>query len=269
MRWRKLAVGVVDLGAIPVILVLSVIPRRQFNLPRLVRSREFKVIRDESTTWLDRHFELIEQGAPWLHRIGRDVWDTCNGSVPSPSLFDFAPKARPGVGCRRAVTTVYGFDGQETGIPPVAQAFSVAGWEIRRIAGGATLAAWRPGEGIGYPSYGEGMPPWGGKPIIAPEMRVSWLSSGEGTTATRDPNRMHRVTRNYLPLENTKIQLSELLKEALWHHGNAMYVTISFGYYWNPWARGFRHRVPRYLLPTRLAPWAAGLPGTGDADPVI
>jgi len=35
MRWRKLAVGVVDLGAIPVILVLSVIPRRQFNLPRL------------------------------------------------------------------------------------------------------------------------------------------------------------------------------------------------------------------------------------------
>ena len=83
----------------------------------------------------------------------------------------------------------------------------------------------------------------------------------EGTTATRDPNRMHRVTRNYLPLENTEIQLSELLKEALWHHGHAMYVTISFGYYWNPRARGFRHRVPRYLLPTRIAPWAAGLPG--------
>ena len=189
-------------------------------------SREFKIIRDDGVAWLDRHFELIEQGAPWLHRIGRDVWDTCNGSVPSPSLFDFAPKSGPGVVCRRAVTTVYGFDGQETGIPPVAQAFSAAGWEIRRISGGATLAVWRPGEGIGYPSYGEGMPPWGGKPIIAPQMQVSWLSSGEGTTARRDPNRMHR-----------------------------------FGYYWNPRARGFRHRAPRYLLPTRIAPWAAGLPG--------
>jgi hypothetical protein len=47
MQWRKLAVGVFELSAIPVIVIASGIPRRQFNLPWLVASSEFLAIRSE------------------------------------------------------------------------------------------------------------------------------------------------------------------------------------------------------------------------------
>jgi hypothetical protein len=82
MQWRKLAVGAFELSAIPVIVTLSAISRRQFNLPRLVGSSGFLAIRSEYVAWQDRHFEVIEQGAPWLHLMGRDVYETGSGAVP-------------------------------------------------------------------------------------------------------------------------------------------------------------------------------------------
>ena len=32
---------------------------------------------DVITSWLDSHFALIEWAAPWLHRIGRQIEDSC------------------------------------------------------------------------------------------------------------------------------------------------------------------------------------------------
>jgi hypothetical protein len=53
-------------------------------------------------------------------------------------------------------------------------------------------------------------------------MRVSWLSAGQEITASRDPNRTGTATRNRLPLENSDIQLPELLDDALRRHDHAM-----------------------------------------------
>jgi hypothetical protein len=82
----------------------AAVPRRQFNLPWLVGTSEFAAIRGEYTAWQDRHFEVIEQDAPWLGLVGRNVYETCSGRVPrSPALFDFSPRCHPAVGATRQV----------------------------------------------------------------------------------------------------------------------------------------------------------------------
>jgi hypothetical protein len=282
MKWRKLAVGAFELSAIPVIATLSAFPRRQFDLPRLVASSEFLAIRGEYVAWQHRHFEVIEQGAPWLHLVGRDVYETCDGRVPrSPALFDLSPRRGPAVVCARHVTAVYGFDGSETErLCSLELAFPVAGWEIgtRDLTGSwadiydAVLTGapdklpahrrwmayryanlqWRPSAVIGHPSYGEGTPPWGGGgPPFAPRMQVSWLRVGQEITARRDPSRTSSVTRNRLPLDNSDVQLPELLEEALRRHDHAMSVAMDLSYYANTSPRSRPHQVRRYLLPTR------------------
>jgi len=281
MQWRKLAVGAFELSAAPVIAAMSAVPRRQFNLPWLVGNSEFTAIRTEYAAWQDRHFEVIERGAPWLHLIGRDVYETCSGGVPrSPALFELSPRRGPAVGAARHVTAVYGFDGGEAErLRSLELAFPVAGWETgwtrdltgswADISDGVLARApdvlpahrqwmayryanmqWRPGEVIGHPSFGGGTPPWGdGRPPFAPHMRVSWLSAGQEITARRDPHRTGIVTRNRLPLENSEVQLPELLEEALRWHDHAMAVTMDLSYYANLSPRNRPHRVRRYLLP--------------------
>jgi hypothetical protein len=53
---------------------------------RRIGGREFADLHDASVAWLEQHFQVIEQGAPWLQRIGSDVWDFCKGGVSSPFL---------------------------------------------------------------------------------------------------------------------------------------------------------------------------------------
>jgi hypothetical protein len=66
-------------------------PRRQLNLARWTRGRKFRHLHSVSVAWMDSHFELIERGAPWLHRVGGDVWDFCKGGVEP--FFRFTPGA--------------------------------------------------------------------------------------------------------------------------------------------------------------------------------
>jgi hypothetical protein len=82
-------------------------------------------------------------------------------------------------------------------------------------------------------------------------MRVSWLSAGQEITARRDPNRTSDMTRNRLPLENSDVQLPELLEEAMRRHDHAMSVTMNLTYYANASPRNRPHQVRRHLLPTR------------------
>lgn len=283
MRWRKLAAGAFELGAIPVIGARPAIPRRQFNLPWLVGSSEFAAIRGEYTAWQDRHFEVIEQGAPWLRLVGRDVYESCSGLVSrSPALFDFSPRRPPAVAAARQVTAVYGFDGPGAQhLRSLELAFPAAGWRTggsRDLAGSwadisdsvlvrspdalpahrrwmayrDTNLEWQPAAAIRHPSFGGGTPPWGsGRPPFAPRMRVFWQSAGQAITARRDPDRTSSATRNRLPLENSAVQLPELLEEALCRHEHAMTVIMDLSYYVNLSPRSSPHRVRLHLLPTR------------------
>ena len=75
-------------------------PRRQLNLRRWVGGREFADLHDASVVWLEQHFQVIERDAPWLQRIGSDVWDFCKGGVSSP-FFRLTPGHSATAGCVR------------------------------------------------------------------------------------------------------------------------------------------------------------------------
>ena len=48
----------------------ALLARRQLNMPRWARGREFRDLHAVSVAWMDSHFELIERRAPWLQRVG-------------------------------------------------------------------------------------------------------------------------------------------------------------------------------------------------------
>jgi hypothetical protein len=267
--------------------VLIGAPRRQLNLRRWVDSREFTDLHDASVAWLEQHFQVIERGAPWLHRIGSDSWDVCQGGVSNP-ILRLAPGHSASAVCVRQVTAVYGFDGPLTArLISVGEALLAAGWELTRtaagqawtdldgtanvagagshrnrwIANGRALLRWRPTAALTYPAGGEGTPPWG-RPPLSPSMRVSWSSRGQETGVRPNPDKTRGATRNFLPLEASDAGLPDLLREALDHHEHALRMAINLCYYSNPNARARPHRIPRYFLPTRhLAMRTDGRPG--------
>jgi hypothetical protein len=259
-------------------LALLAETRRQFNLPRWTRRREFRDLHGSAVAWLDSHFELIEGGAPWLHLIGRDVRDSCRGRVRGVTL-SLTPQRKASVACARAVTAVYGFDGPWIArLHSLDQALPAAGWEMTGLAvrqrwqdpdpdAAATAQgvakhrkrwmtdrqvglAWQPTVALGFPIGAERMRPWG-RPPLAPRMRVTWSGREEGTAWSTIPGRTRGATRNYLPLEVSEFGAPELLEQALARHERALTVTIDLSYYSNPEARVRGHRVPRYVLPTR------------------
>jgi hypothetical protein len=64
-------------------------------------------------------------------------------------------------------------------------------------------------------------------------------------------NRLRDAPRNYLLLDNSEVERRALQKDALGSHEHALAVNINLDYYSNPNAKQFRHRIPRYWLPTR------------------
>jgi hypothetical protein len=265
---------------LPVHLVLRALietPRRQLNLARWVRGREFRHLHGVSVAWMDSHFEQIERGAPWLLRVGSDVWDFSKGGVRP--FFDLTGGFPASAGCVRQVTVVYGFDGSLLSrLRSLDQALPPAGWKMgtpalpqswadldpdyaattERLARHRTRwmidrrvnLTWEPTEALGYPPDGEGTPPWG-EPPLTPRMRVTWSSCGQETGWGRDPNKRRGATQNYLPVEVSESDAVELLDQALGRHDHALTVTINLAYYSNPNARAWRHRIPRYLFPAR------------------
>jgi hypothetical protein len=226
---------------------------------------------------MDSHFELIERGAPWLHRVGSDVWDFCRGGVQPFLRLEGGFSA--GAGCIREVTAVYGFDGLLLPLlRSLDQALPPTGWDMSELAvrqtwrdldpdSAATAEGlarhrtrwmidrrvnltWRPTEGLGYPPDGEGTPPWG-QPPLTPHMRVMWSSRGQETGWRGDPNKKQPTTRGYVAVEASESGVPELLEEALARYEHALTATIHLAYYSNPNARAWRHRMPRYILPTR------------------
>jgi hypothetical protein len=100
--------------------------RRQPDLRRLVRRRDFQQLRAVSAEWMERHFQLIEASAPGLERIGTDVRDQCRGSARWRGLEPGFPAT---AGCGRSLTVVYGFDGPLLAmINVLGEALFAAGW---------------------------------------------------------------------------------------------------------------------------------------------
>lgn len=250
-------------------------PRRQLNILRWTRGREFRQVHAVSVAWMDSHFELLERGAPWLNRAGRDVWDFCSGGVQP--FFRLQGGHSAGVGCSRKVTAVYGFDGHLVPLlRSLDQALPPAGWKLgsralpqswadldpgraataQKLAGHRTRwmvsrqvnLTWQPTEELGYPPDGAGTPPWG-RQLLAPRMRVSWASRGQATGWRTDPNSQRPTTRGYVAVEVSEAGVVSLAEQTLDGYEHALTVTISLQYYSNPNARARRHRIPHYLLP--------------------
>ena len=258
-----MAAGLLRFVGAPLAGVLTGAPRRQLNLPRWTGGREFRHVHAASVAWMDSHFELIERGAPWLRRVGSDVWDYCRGAVMP--FFRLTPGFSATAGCTREVTAVYGCD--DPLIPrlrTLGQALPPAGWELGtaalpqtwmdldpdRAAAAEGLAShrtswmtdrqvtlsWRPTEALDFPPDGEGTPPWQ-RPPLTPHMRVTWSSRGQATGWRPDPGKTSGATLNYLPLEVSQAHVPDLLDQALARYDHALTVTIILPYYSNPTRR--------------------------------
>lgn len=246
---------------------------------RLVRRQSFRELHAVSSEWMERHFGLIEADAPWLDRIGTELQDYCQGSARSPGLDPGFPVS---AACTRTMTVVYGFDGPliakldmlgkavfavgwgkiknvRTGDQPVQQ-FWVAldGEEILSREDNSSglrnmSPQWRPNETLSRPAGMEGTPPWGRVPL-SPHMSVTCVSRGD-TRQLPPPDhvgsRFRDAPRNYLLLDDGEAERHALEKDALESHEHALAVNINLSYYSNPNARQFRHRIPRYWLPTQ------------------
>lgn len=263
----------------PLIRVLTLLTgaRRQFNLPRWTGRREFRDVHSTAVTWLDSHFELIEDGAPWLNAVGRRIRDFCTGRVRGWEFTIGSVPVKATAGCRRQVTAVYGFDGPLTErIRSLGQALPAAGWELSRWQAWqdfdpATAAAavglraqsrvswmtdrtvgltWQPTEALSLPANLERMRP-AGRPPLTPTMRVSWASRGQRIGWVGHVPEPGTATRNFLPIEVNDARVPDLVDQALARCEHALAVTIDLSYYTNPNPRAWFGGVPRYLLPTR------------------
>jgi hypothetical protein len=194
------------------LLLLNNWPRWVPDLARFTRSAGFGQLHSAWEGWLDRNFELIENGAPWLDRAGSWVFDCCHTSelATGGGGLDWGsiPRPPPEVRCERAVTAVYGFDGSlRDRFAGLAAALAAAGWEeddswtrlgeVSRREEGRGLPGsyverfrWSPVPGPGLPP---GLSPasadyyWARKGLGSVEMGVGWISRGQpaGLLTTR------------------------------------------------------------------------------------
>lgn len=129
-------------------------PRRVPNLARLTRTGEFGQLQSASAAWLERNFELVQRGAPWLERAGCWVCDRCHTSWDTGLPWLQFPRPAPWVGCGREVTVVYGFDGTLPGrLAGLAVALATAGWGEDGYGG-----AWVPLRDLARPQRSKYLP---------------------------------------------------------------------------------------------------------------
>ncbi|HEU5427474.1 MAG TPA: hypothetical protein VFU74_11410 [Actinocrinis sp.] len=238
---------------------IALLDRRQFNLLRWTRSRAFADLHAPVVGWLDSHLAMIERGAPWLDRVGIDVWDRCSGAIYSRFDFSLSRRFRATAGCARNVIVVYGFDGRLTQrLDQIGEALSAAGWERTGPlahkawvdAGGYAVLEWQPSAALSRPPGMDDVPPWG-LASLSPHMRLSWSSHGQATSLRPDPNRTRSNTRNHLAVEGSNTAYWELPGVALERHDHALAVHIDLAYYQNTAPLGRPYRLPRHMLPTR------------------
>lgn len=172
------------------------------DLGRFTRSAAFRDRQVTASTWINRHFSLIEQGAPWLDRAGAEVRDYCTAGAGNRFTAGWVAghtfPATPSVGCYRHMAVVYGFDGAlGARLPELANALLfMAGWgeqsehfwqagrwthakvAIQRLpeAGGRRNASWDPVPALERPADME-IVPWNPRNREhLPHLVIAWAS---------------------------------------------------------------------------------------------
>jgi hypothetical protein len=231
--------------------------RRQLNLRRWVRGQEFIDLHERVAGWLDRHLAIMESGAPWLTRIGVDVYEICYGAVRPRFEFSLESGPRASVSCVREVIAVYGFNGLPASrLGHLEYALSVAGW-LRSGAGpwvgsrGNAVLRWEPSDELDYPPGMAGVPPLG-RPALAPAMWLSWGSRGQPARLRPNPARKRGDDRNYLTIESSGVEYWKFPEVALSDHEHVIAANLNLSYYSNPTPLEPQHRIPRYFLPTPM-----------------
>lgn len=243
-------------------------PRRVPDLARLTRDEEFGQVQSAAATWVDQNFELIELGAPWLDRVGRQVLDRCETGLDSRPLS--IPRDPPSVNCSREVTVVYGLDGRLDGrLDELAAALGAAGWGDRH--GDTTVPLrdlgrreppewpvdWSPRPGLGLPAVLETMPPERRFPLRRwLDMGIGWISRrGPAdlvtTTAAGRPGDAGTARATYHPVEVGGPDIGDLADQALARHEHAIAIRIRIDYYLNANVNARPGRLRKRLLPVR------------------
>jgi hypothetical protein len=243
---------------IAVLLVgLMLWPRRLPDLPRFARGDGFRQLQSAVAAWVEQNWALIEDGAPWLDRVGCLVVDSCETEQNSPGFISI-PLPPPSLACTRAYTVVYGTDGtlQErlTRLPGV---LAGAGWDNASLAlpSGKPLEfwglRWSPVPALGFPARPQALPPEQRFPHWT-HMRVTWGSRGEPTdniSLASLAGAPKAATVTYQPVEVRGSDLGHLVAQALTRHRHAIAISISVCYYFNANVNVGPGRPPKKLLP--------------------
>ena len=256
-------------------------PSRVPDLARFTRSAGFRDVHAAVEAWLDRHFAMIESGAPWLDRAGAVVTDYCwcNQDWPGGPL-----SARSRVMCVRGVAVSYGFDGSPRDrLPELAAAMLGAGWgadwpprppdgsagpPVRALAGPGGWhygnPHWVPVSGLPRPPGLHRMPGGSLPGALRPGMTVRGTSRGQPVVAmtpslsvTQQQYSLHHLPRGservptpcYVPLQVTGIDVDDGERAALARHERAVTVSISLQYYVNLDTGARPDRLRKRLLP--------------------
>lgn len=294
-RW---ALCIVKVLAFPVVWPLSQVAAKIFpplwmgrpplptfivDLGRFTRGTAFRDRQATASAWLDRHFGLIEQGAPWLDRAGAEVRDYCTAGAGNTFTAGWVRghkfPATPSVACYRRVTAVYGFDGSLSArLPELADALFAAGWGEQSEpfkqrgrwtytkvalqglpgAGGRRNASWGPVPGLERPP-GMEIVPWNPRHReLLPYLVICWAGRGGpgipgGLSAGHfGPVREDRVASPfYRPVEISDEDTGALQTRALAAHQHAVAIVVELDYYVNLNANERPHRLRKRLIPVR------------------
>jgi hypothetical protein len=124
-------------------VAIQALPRRVPDLARMIRSSYVGERQRTAAGWIDRNFDLIQRGAPWLDPVGRWVCDRCTTSWASRGLFGSIPRDPPRITCSRAVTVVYGCDGSlPDRLGDLSAVLGTAGFGEIRAGAWVRCAAW-------------------------------------------------------------------------------------------------------------------------------
>ncbi len=232
--------------AIVLFALVDVWPRRVPDLRRLTARRDFAATHGAMTSWLDRHFELIESEARWLHPVGRGVEDSCRTTW---HRAPFSLERKPArVVCTRWVWAAFGCDGDlQSGLTALSSALSAIGWGNVRggnwdVRGGLSQSAsqmrtlsWDPGGRLAP----ELLPLAGRSEVLreSVHMYVSWADRAEPgdmvaprRSRSADPA---RATLLYQPVEVSDDDAGVVAASALLRYDSTIMINVGADYYKN------------------------------------
>ena len=245
--------------AIVLFAIADVWPRLAPDLRKLTARSEFAAAHDVLTSWLDRHFELIEAQATWLHAAGRGVEDSCRTEWRQETFSLERKPAR--VACTRRIWVAYGCDGDlQDRLTGLASALRAIGWgnlrggswDARGGLGGPSASqmralSWEPGGGLAHE-----LPSLAGLPDAVADSANMYLSWADRT----DPGDMvaprkakgddpARASLLYQPVEISGDDADVLASRALMHHGCVIKINLQADYYRNENVNAKPDRLPK------------------------